>query len=171
MGKQTRRLLAGTGATLALLAGAYITQPATAATHSANLAVTATVTNNCLVQAGSLDFGSYDPIATNDTTPLDVDGSFQVRCTRGGSAVLRLDPGTNASGGSRRMAAGGAFLNYELYTDGSRSTVWNDAANTVTYGPAASSAFSAISVYGRVPAGQDVPPGNYSDTVTVTADF
>jgi len=171
MSRQTRRLLAGTGATLAIMAGAYFTQPASAAQHSADLAVSATVTANCLVQAGTIDFGNYDPVAANDTTPLDATGSFQVRCTRGGSAVLKLDQGNHASGGTRRMSDGTEFLNYNLYTNGSYTTVWDDATNTVSYGPAASNAFTAIDVFGRIPAGQDVQAGDYSDTVTVTAEF
>ncbi|HEX7086519.1 MAG TPA: spore coat U domain-containing protein [Vicinamibacterales bacterium] len=170
MSRQTRRLLAGTGATLAILAGAYFTQPVSAATSTANLAVSATVTANCLVQAGSIDFGSYDPVVANETAPLDEVGSFQVRCTKGASAVLKLSSGANPSGGARRMSSGGTdFLAYELYSDAGRTTVW-DEANTVTYN-AASSAVADIDVFGRIPPGQDVGAGNYSDTVTITAEF
>ena len=173
MSTQMRRLLAAAGAAaMAAVAGGILAQPISAAQHTANLAVSASVTTNCRVAAGSIDFGSYDPIDTHDTTPLDAAGSFQVRCTRGGSAVLKLDQGGHASGGTRRMSdGGGTFLAYDLYTSGAYTTVWDDTANTVAFGPAATSALTTIDVFGRVPAGQDVPAGAYADTVTITAEF
>ena len=172
MKKHMKRMFAGAGAAvgMAVVAG-HLAQPVSAAVHTADLAVTANVAANCRVAAGTMAFGSYDPIVTHETTDLDATGSFQVRCTRGGMATLSLDDGGNPTAGTRRMeGAVGEFLNYNLYTTSGYATVW-DATNTVTFGPTPNSAFATVNVYGRIPAGQDVRANNYSDTVTITANF
>jgi spore coat protein U-like protein len=56
-----------------------------------------------------------------------------------------------------------------MYNDSGRTTVWN-ATNTVSY-TAASKATTGLTLYGRVPQGQDVPVGSYSDTVQATITF
>ena len=53
MSKQMRRLVAGAGAAaMAAVAGGFLAQPVSAAQHTANLAVSASVTTNCRVAAG-----------------------------------------------------------------------------------------------------------------------
>jgi spore coat protein U-like protein len=59
---------------VALVAGGLIlgaAAPALAQTATANLSVTATVTKNCSITTTPVAFGSYDPVVTNATTPLD----------------------------------------------------------------------------------------------------
>ena len=169
MKKQMSRMLAGASAAALMAAVAsHTVQPVAAAIHTADLAVTASVTANCRVAAGAIAFGNYDPIVTND---LDATGSFQVRCTRGGSATLSLDDGNNPTAGTRRMeGASGEYLNYNLYTTNAYATIWG-GTNTVNFGPTPNSAFATVDVFGRRPAGQDVAANSYSDTVTITADF
>ena len=58
-----------------------------AATATANVTVSATVTNNCSINGGSLAFGAYDPLVTNATDPKDGSGTFSVACTKGASGV------------------------------------------------------------------------------------
>ena len=70
------------------------------------------------------------------------------------------------------MTDGTDFLAYELYQDGSRSTVWGDSGGAVNNpGAAPSSAARTLTVYGRVSAGQSVSVGSYSDTVVATVTF
>ena len=69
------------------------------------------------------------------------------------------------------MAGGGAFLSYEIYKDAARTTVWgNSGAGLVSY-TAASKAATAITDYGRIPAGQDQPVAAYTDKVTGSINF
>ena len=78
----------------------------------------------------------------------------------------------SSSGTTRRMAGGTDFLSYELYQDSSRSTVWGSgvaAGETIVTAP--SKAARTFTVYGRVPAGQDVAAGSYNDTVVATINF
>lgn len=164
------RIRIGLAATAALLLGAAA--PALAQTATANLAVSATVANVCIISTTPVAFGSYDPIVTNATNPLDVSGSVIVTCTKGAGTRIDLDLGAHASGSTRRMAGGSDFLSYELYQDNSRSTVWGAGASA---GQAIAAAPSisprTFFVYGRVAAGQNVSAASYTDTVVATINF
>ena len=167
------RLMAGAGMA-ALVAGFAGYQSATleAAAATASFSVTANVTANCTIVAGDLGFGSYDPVVANATSPLDQTSTLTVACTKGTNAAVSLNLGTHTSGSTRRMQSGSTateFLNYELYTTGAHSVVWN-TTNTVAY-TATSKASSNLTVHGRVAAGQDVETGNYSDTIVATITF
>ena len=170
MKKQAVRLLAGV-AVAGVMAGAGSWSNGTeAATDSANVTVSASVAANCLVTAGSVVFGAYDPLGTNETTNLDGSGTFTVRCTRGVTAQVGLGDGLNYSSG-RRMGDGGTnFLNYQLYSDNTRSTIWNNTTGRVAY-VAANKSPQTLTIYGRVPSGQDPAAGSYSDTVEAIAEF
>ena len=173
MKKQMGRLVAG--ATMAAVAAgiaSYSQQRADAAVASANVAVSASVAANCLVSANALVFGAYDPLGTHDTNPLDATSTFDVRCTRGVTAQVGLAEGANFDGSTRRMQIGatGDYLNYELYSDSSRSTVWDDTSNRVSY-TATNKSPHTMTIYGRVPGGQDPVAGSYDDVVAVNAEF
>jgi spore coat protein U-like protein len=158
-------------AVAALLTG--MLPPAAAATATANLTVTATVTNNCTISTTPVAFGAYDPVVVNASTDLDSTGTVTVTCTKGATATVGLDLGSNASGSTRQLRDGGAnVLAYELFQDPGRSTVWGNSGGALfSAGAAPSKAPRSFTVYGRVPAGQDVPAGNYSDTVVATVNF
>jgi spore coat protein U-like protein len=151
--------------------------PAFAGT-TANITVQANVTANCTISAGTVDFGSYDPALANVSTPLEAEGTFTVKCTKGTAATIDLSVGANASGSARRMLGGGDYLTYELYRDSGRSAVWGTGTgnNLNPYeadgGTAPNAGNRTVRVYGRVPAGQeDIGSGAYSDTVVATINF
>jgi spore coat protein U-like protein len=150
------------------------TDHVSAGTATDSLAVSATVAANCMFKgsSGVLNFGAYDPINTNATAALDVNGTFEVRCTKGTVADVGMGNGSNFSGGSRRMAGGSYFLPYSLYQNAGRTTVWGDTVDTDTYEyTAVNGGFTPVTVYGRIPGGQDVGAASYSDTVTMTVTF
>ncbi len=146
---------------------------AAAATATANLTVTATVTNNCTISTAPVAFGNYDPVVANASTSLDSTGTVTVACTKGATATVGLSLGSNPSGSTRQLKDGGTnVLAYELYQDSGRSTVWGDAgAALLSPGAAPSKAPRSFTVYARVPSGQDVAAGNYTDTVVATVNF
>ena len=146
--------------------------PAFAQTATANLSVSATVAKNCSITTTAVAFGSYDPIVTNATTPLDGTGTVVVTCTKGAGTRIDLGLGANASGSTRQMAGGSDFLTYELYQDSGRATVWGSGASAgQTIAAAPSKAPRTFTVYGRVAAGQDVAAASYNDTVVATINF
>jgi spore coat protein U-like protein len=144
----------------------------TAQSRTANLTVSASVVANCIVTAQEVAFGAYDPIGANRTTPLDAVGSVTLTCTRGTSARVTLSLGRNPTGATRRMANGSAFLAYELFADAGRANSWTRTAfNPFGSGLAPSNRPFTMPVYGRVPAGQNVPLGAYTDEVLVVVTF
>jgi spore coat protein U-like protein len=146
--------------------------PASAATTGTTLNVSATVTANCTVSSSAVAFGTVNPLSGSD---VDASGGITVTCTNGTAwvAAAGVGSGTGASFASRKMASGGNLLNYSLYTDAARANVWGDGTGaTTTFSNTGSGIAQAVTVYGRVPSGQaTVPPGSYTDTVSVTVTY
>lgn len=151
-----------------------------AGTSTGTFQVTASVAKSCNIGSTSdVAFGAYAPAGSHLATPLDASGSVSIVCTKGTTYEVTLDQGLNPAGGStcaspqRRMAAGSERLAYQLYRDSARTQIWGcDASNllsgTATTGP---SSPENHTVYGRIPPGQDVADGSFSDTITVTVNF
>lgn len=147
-----------------------------AATQTANLDVSATVSASCTISTAAVAFGTYDPVVTNATSALDATGTVTTTCTNGSSVTILLGQGANADSGStdaapaRRMISGTDYLNYQLYSDTARTVVWGNDATTDVAETGTGTAVSTT-VYGSVPAGQNVPAGSYTDTVVATVSF
>lgn len=163
-------------ATMAAGSALLLSAPASAATDTSNMTVSATVSANCDISAGPLAFGTYDPVITNASANLDGTATLTVTCTSGAAANISLGQGSNAAVGStdaapsRRMLSGASYLSYALYQDSARTTVWgNDTTTDAAY--TGTGAATSVTVYGRVPSGQNVPSGSYSDTVVATITF
>ena len=65
------------------------------------------------------------------------------------------------------------YLSYGLYRDVNRSATWGSTDNVDTVSqileiPNRESRAADFTIYGRVPAGQDVSAGTYSDSVQIT---
>jgi len=117
-------------------------------------------------------FGSYDVFAAGDT---DSAANISYVCNGGPTVLITLSRG-NAPGFSPRllMRAGGGTLDYNLYLDAARSTIWGDGTGvTGQYGPTSppDGNIVAVPIFARIPAGQDAAIGAYSDTITVTINF
>jgi spore coat protein U-like protein len=108
-------------------------ESARAATASANLSVSATISNNCTITTLAVGFPAYDPIVTHASVPDDsTSGSVTVTCTKGTAATIGLGLGANPSGTQLRMLNGSAnYLPYGLYQDTARSTVWGNAGSAL----------------------------------------
>jgi spore coat protein U-like protein len=147
-----------------------------AGSKSTTFNVTSSVNANCTISATDLNFGAYDPLVANKTTPLDVNTTVTLVCTKGSNGVtVGLDLGTHTAAGNRFMSNGTDSLHYELYSDSAGGTLWgNSGASLVTwpvFGPIGAGAGTPHTVFGRIPAGQDVSTGSYSDTITATVNF
>lgn len=151
--------------------------PAFAGSAPSSFSVTASVANNCTISTTSIVFGAYDGIVANATTPLDAAGSVIITCTKGAATTIGLNAGLNGAGATggmtRAMKSGTAYLNYEIYKESGRTTVWgNVAPGLLTPAVAPDKNPRTFPTDGRVPAGQDVPAGaSYTDTVTATVNF
>jgi spore coat protein U-like protein len=159
----------------------YLSAPSAHALQGfSSFPVSAAVAAVCSISTAPLAFGNYDPIVANATTHLDINGSVTVTCTKGTQVYIELNPGThagNAAVTTRAMQSGVSdFLDYELFSENTLSTVWG-LGNPGTGGsgfapaPAANRNPRVFPIYGRVPAGQDSAVGNYTDTVQATVNF
>lgn len=169
---------------LALLAtttvlGAGMAQNALALTQTSNLTVSATINNVCAIStASSVAFGVYDPVTANATTALQTaSGSLSVTCTSGATEpVITLGVGSNPNGAGsaaapqRQMVSAGNLLAYYLYQENTYTTVWGNTAGS-GYAYTGTGTASTITVYGSIPAGQNVPAGSYADTVVATVTY
>lgn len=123
-----------------------------------------------------VSFGAYDVFTSS---PLDSTGTLWLTCNGVAPADnITIDlNGGGAAGFSPRLlarAGGGAALAYNLYTDAARTTRWGDGTSgTGHYGPANPPNLTSfdLTVYGRVPALQDVAGGTFSDAIVATINF
>jgi spore coat protein U-like protein len=134
------------------------------------LLVRSAVTSNCRIAVSDLSFGAYDPLVIHASSSLDASAILTVTCTKGITVNVLVDDGSHEDAGVRRMASGSQNLSYELYRDASRSSRW-ERGNVLALRAEGVFTPTTLSVYGRIPAGQVVPAGAYSDTVTATVDF
>lgn len=154
--------------TAMLTAIASLGAPASAfgATTTDRLTVTATVQSSCALNGGTLAFGTY---LSGQTTHLDAVGRINyVNCS--GTLTFELDGGQSGDVNNRVMLSGSNQLRYQLYRNASRSAVWglgNQAQQIQLLMPLT----GTVDVFGRIPSGQAVAPGSYSDTVNITLTF
>jgi spore coat protein U-like protein len=167
-----RRFGAVAAALLLLFAGA---RQAHSGSATSTLNVSMSVTNNCTISTSAVAFGAYDPVVANASTALDGTGGVTIACTKNTSATIGLDLGGSPTGSQRRMSTGGgspSFADYEVYQDSGRTVVWgNSGGGLLSPSAAPSKAPRTFTVYGRVAAGQDIPPGSYTDAVVATVNF
>jgi spore coat protein U-like protein len=120
----------------------------------------------CTVTTTSLSFSVYDVFSTLSE---DITGTITVKCSPAVPYVLSLSTGGGAYT-SRVMVNGQFTLSYNLYIDAARVTVWGDgSAGTATLNGNAEEA--TYTIYGRVPARQNVQVGEYTDTLVATVTY
>lgn len=159
---------------VSMATGALLVLPtaAQAATTTTNLNVSATVSANCTASTTPVAFGSIDVLSGSS---FDATGGVTVTCTNGTawSASAGLGGGAGATFASRKMTAGANLLNYTLYTDSGRTTIWGDGTGgTAAVTNTGSGTPQNFTVYGRVLSGQATAlAGAYSDTVLVTVTY
>ena len=129
----------------------------------------------CVVTAPSLNFGPYDGLSG---APATTSASATVTCNEAPPPTVTLELGpSGVSGGffprQMRQQGGSDRLSYNFYADPGGATVWGDGTGgTVTQSQRVMKNKPwTVTLYGRVPAGQDVSAGSYSDTLTITINF
>jgi spore coat protein U-like protein len=139
------------------------------------LAATGSARGACLANAPSLSFGPYDGVSGS---PATTSAAITVTCDQSPAATATISIGpSGVSGGffPRRMRQDGGSdtLDYNFYADPGGASVWGDGTGgTVTRSQRVlKSKPWTVTVFGRIPAGQDVTAGSYSDILTITIDF
>lgn len=132
-----------------------------------------------IVSGGGVAFGTYDPLLAG---PTDTVLNITVSCDRSGgpsrvTVTLGLSAGTYGSSESARQMyktlPPNDYLSYGLFRDSGRSSVWGSSTgiNTVSQSlsvPNHGSASTVFTIFGRMPALQNVSPGDYNDYLQAT---
>lgn len=130
----------------------------------------------CNVTATGVTFGGYDALSS---IPTSGTGDVSVTCNIKGknkaaplTVTISVSAGNSGNFGQRTMThvSGTDVLNYNLFMDAGGSTVWGDGtggSNNRVVNVTKESPFNA-KIYGRIPAGQNIPVGSYSDLITVS---
>lgn len=135
----------------------------------------------CTVSATGPAFGIYNPFSA---TPDEINGALNATCTllSGGAATVTIvdsfSAGSSGTYTNRTMRSGTNTLNYNLYYDAAYSEIRGNGSGGSQTGSATLNLTSANPtqtatgvIYGKVPAGQNVAAGTYTDTIVVTITF
>lgn len=126
--------------------------------------------DDCSIALNALLFGNYDPLET--LVPLDRTTSINVSCNRATDARIEFSTGQSGSYGARTMRLGASALRYNLYLDAAHSIILGDgSASSVPILGRFNNGSDTITLYARVPPGQDPAVGHHVDTIIVTMTF
>lgn len=130
---------------------------------------TATINADCNVSATNINFGTVGALVSN----VDATGSVTAQCTSTTPYNIGLSAGSGAGAtvANRKMTSGVKTVNYSLYTDSGRTTVWGNTVGTNTNSGTGTGSNQVFTVYGRVPAQTTPAPGTYTDTIVVTVTY
>ena len=138
--------------------------------NTGSIPVSATVASNCLISAPSaLNFGVYDPLSS---TPITVESSFNVKCSKGLPYTVSLSAGGSSSEGARTMANGSAdAMTYSIYSNSGMTSNWGTSLGAISGSGAGLNTSIPMTMYGRIDAFQyTVGVGSYADTVVATGN-
>ena len=127
----------------------------------------------CTINVQSVNFGNYNPSSILSRNSI---GNINLNC---GLLFIALPYTLSLSTGEgsyeqRTMSSGINVLNYNLYTDLTHLSVWgNGTGGTAIVAGLGLTGIFTIShtIYGSIPAKQNVSVGNYSDSIVVTLTY
>jgi len=135
----------------------------------------------CRIETRPLSFGVYDPLATTDTDAL---GQVIYTCgnlsssslAQGAKAVrIELETGSSNQYVVRMMTAGHPdHLEYNIYLDATHRIVWGNGTNgTDAYidNSPPNRTPVVVPAFGRIRGRQDVPAGEYIDSLIARVVF
>lgn len=125
---------------------------------------------DCTLTLAPLSFGNYDPLET--TVPQDRATTMSVSCRRDTFVQIFYSTGASGAFAQRTMRQGTSLLGYNFYFEPARVSILGDGTGGSfflqgTVGRAGAN----ITLYGRIPPGQDPSVGLHSDTIIVTVTF
>jgi spore coat protein U-like protein len=142
------------------------------------LTVNLTVTNDCLITAPNISFGSA-PVVSAFTAVTGQ--TINLNCTKGSAYTVGLNDGQNAAsvGGRRRMISGSNYLAYDIFKSAG-STRWGNVAGArrassdaeVNPGNGLGNGSQIFNYNAKIYTDQSTPPaGTYVDNVILDVGF
>lgn len=133
------------------------------------LLVPAVALADCTISLGSLAFGGYDVFTT-----LANDSLAQVSYSCSAPAVsptISISKGNAPTFSPRRLTNGIDALSYNLFLDAARTIVWGDGTGGTSTFAASMGTNLVANIHGRIFARQNLPVGQYTDSLVVTIIF
>ena len=127
----------------------------------------------CSLSVGGVAFGVYDVF---DPAPTDSTGTIEYICGPADRNIrITISPGSSGTYAPRELRAGAERLAYNLYLDSAFTQVWGDdtggTGSVLIKNPQPNNVWLSLTVFARLPAGQDAAVGSYGDTVVVTLEY
>lgn len=122
---------------------------------------------HCTMQTTNISFGNYDVF---NPAPVSSTGRITVSCNRTSSYTITASTGNSGNFLLRQMSFGSYRLAYNLYINNTYSTVWGNG-NTGTAAIVNTAVSGTHTIFGQLPARQNVASGTYSDTLIVILSF
>lgn len=132
---------------------------------------------SCSVSTNNLSFGTYNPTnASAVTANTNVNVScFSLLVLMFGSLDISLSAGSSGTVTARKLVNGASTMDYNVYKDSTYSTVLGaggaggsllslNISGLLTFN-------TSQTVYGKIPAGQWVKPGTYTDNLVITISY
>jgi spore coat protein U-like protein len=127
---------------------------------------------SCTISVTSVSFGSYNVFTTSAD---DSTGTITYRCNSTAANIsIALSDGSSSTFSPRTLRKGSEVLQYNLYRNAARTNIWGDGTGGTSVYTRANPPNNSnvnLTIYGRIPAQQDVSAGNYSDTVSAVINF
>ena len=170
--------------TLSMLSLSLVTSAQAATTVTGQITSTLTLTGSCLINGatgatnlnfGTLNFGTATSLFTQVGIALQASGggAVAIQCSAGTTPTVKIQGGLydgQSAGGSRALANGqGNFVPYDLYTDAGLNNLL--ANNGVINLATSTGAAQTINLWGKAVGKPGLPPGTYTDTISVELSF
>lgn len=144
-------------------------------TTTAIINLSLTITNDCIVAAPDLNFGSAPLVSAFSP----VTQTINVQCTKGTIYTVGLSDGINALSGQRRLANGTNYMNYEIYQGSSGNTRWGSTSGQsrssssadVNPGAGTGSSNQGFVYTAKILPGPTPPAKVYTDTIIINIGF
>ena len=127
----------------------------------------------CDVVATPMSFGAYDPLSP---VPLSATSGLSISCkppNKTFTVTIQINSGGGSLAQRTMVSPSGEQMLYNIYADPAHSTILGDGTGG-SVSPSRTVSKTApwnLTLYGLIPALQNLPPGIYADTLTATIFF
>jgi spore coat protein U-like protein len=145
-----------------------------------------TLENGCVVSGstdplnavnfGSMSFGTVPTLfgINLQAQSLISSSPVQLQCSSGANLNILVGSGLNATGGVRRLASSGHYVQYRLFTQsnggGTEYTQGGSALDLTASVPGGGGTFN-LPIYGQIVPQANLFAGSYTDVVSITLTF
>lgn len=122
----------------------------------------------CTLSTTNVNFGNY-----TGSTVSPAGSPLNVTCPKGDtySILLSAGQGSGASPTNRKMTSGSNTLSYGLFQNAAHTTNWGNTTSTGYVQSTGTGSAQTFDVYPQLTSGQQVPPGTYTDTISVSTTY